>query len=261
MKRECRGIGSIDANAFADGLQSPEISLKWIVQRKRTVATAFNPVTLLAYAKTFPTYGLGIGWEATYGSSYMSLWYKGMMMDSLDIDFTIDSFIIATAKFVGHSIVDTAALIAATSRASNPISIANSYALPLTGQDAEVFYNAAGGADTALTNVKRVHLTINNHLARVPVIQTSNAQYLKYILKTRRELMGEIELYVEDKDEYANLLDATNLDIRIDLQKSDNTPYFDFTGAKLDRGSLTTRLNEIPCYVTLPFRATGITIA
>jgi len=261
MKRECRGIGSVDPNAFADGLQSPEITIKWVIQRKRTVATAFNPATLLAYAETFPSTGLGIEWLATYGStSYVSLWYKGMMIDTLDIDFSIDSFIIATAKFVGHSIVDGTASVG-NSYASNPISLANNYALPLTGYDAEVFMNAAGGADVALTEVKSVHLSVRNNLKRIPVIQTSNSTNLKYILKGRRELTGEIVCYIEDKTEYAHLLDATDLDIRVDLHKSDNVPYFNFTNAKLDRGSLTTRITEIPCEVTLPFRATALAVA
>lgn len=259
-RRECRGIGSIDVNAIANGLQSPEINLKWIVQRKRSVATAFDPKTFMDYVDTFPTYGLGIGWEATYGSSYASFWYKGMHIDKLEVDFTIDSFIIASAKLVGQQVVDAATLIAAASRASNPLNLANSYALPLTGNDAEVFLNAAGSGDSALTNVKRVHFSIANNLKRVPVIQTSNADLLKYIIKQRRELTGEIEVYFEDKTEYAYCLDATALDIRIDLQKTDNTPYFDFTGCKLDRSRITTRINEIPCYVTLPFVATGLSV-
>ena len=261
-KRQCRGIGSVDVNSLADGLQSPEITLKWIVQRKRTVATAFNPATLLAYANTFPTYGLGIEWLTTYGAtpSYVSLWYKGMLMDSLDVEFSIDSFITATAKFIGHSIVDGTEGVG-NSYATNPINLANSYALPLTGYDAEVFYNAAGGADTALTKVKSVRFSIKNKLRRIPVIQTSNSTYLKYIEKGQRELTGEIVCYMEDKTEYAHLLDATALDIRIDLQKTDNTPYFNFTGCKLDTGSISTNLTTVPCEVTLPFVATGITIA
>lgn len=261
-KRQCRGIGSVDVNALADGLQSPEITLKWIVQRKRTVATAFNPATLLAYANVFPTYGLGIEWLATYGAtpSYVSLWYKGMLMDSLDIDFSIDSFITATAKFVGYSITDGTAGVG-NSYASNPLNLANNYALPLTGYDAEVFYNAAGGGDTALTKVKSVKLSIKNKLRRIPVIQTSNSTYLKYIEKGQRELSGEIVCYMEDKTEYANLLDATALDIRVDLQKTDNTPYLDFTGCKLDTGNLTTNITTIPCEISLPFTATGISIA
>ena len=261
-KREARGIGSVDINALADGLQTPEITVKWIVQRKRAVAVAFNPATLLAYINTFPTYGLGLEWLATYGASpsYVSMWYKGMLPDSLDIDFNIDGFIYATMKFVGHSIVDGTAGVG-NSYATNPLNLANSYALPLTGYDAEVFMNAAGAGDSALTNVKSVKLSIKNQIKRIPVIQTTAATNLKYIQKGARELSGEIVCYMENKTQYAYLLDATALDIRIDLNKTDNAPYLDFTGAKLDMGSLSTRLNEIPCEVILPFRATGLAIA
>ena len=261
-KRECRGIGSIDVNALADGLQSPELTVKWIVQRKRTVATAFNPLTLLAYVNTFPTYGLGIEALYTVGATptYVSYWYKGMMMDALDIDFSIDSFIIATAKFVGHSIVDGTAGVGG-SYAASPLNLANSYALPLTGYDAEVFYNAAGGSDVALTKVKNVKLSIKNDLKRIPVIQTTASTNLKYIEKGRRQLSVELTLYAEDKTEYANLLDATALDIRVDLNKTDNTPYFNFTGCKPTIGTMNTRITEVPCEVNVSYTATGITIA
>lgn len=260
MKRECRGIGSVDPNAFASGMDSPEITLKWIIQRKRTVATAFDPKTFLDYAVTFPT-GIGIEWLATYGAtpSYVSLWYKGMQIDSLDVEFDIEGFQIATAKLVGYSPTSGTSGVG-NSYASNPINLANSYALPLTGFDAEVFINAAGGADSAIDTLKRIKFSIKNNLRRIPVIQTSNSDKLKYILKSRRELTGEVTVYVEDKSQYDWLLNDTNLDIRIDLQKTDNTPYFNFTNCKLDRGSIMTRLNEIPCECTLPWKATGISV-
>jgi len=263
MKLECRGIGSVDPNSFADGLQSPEITLKYAVQRYSPGNEGdFNPATFLAYANAWGV-GLGIGWEATYGTPvYMSLWYKGMQIDSLDIDFTIDSFIMATAKLVGHSIVDATALIAsAASRETDPIDVAGGYCTPLTGYDAEVFLNAANASDVALTKVKRVHLSIKNNIQRIPVIQTTAATNLKYIRKGKREISGEIVCYIEDKTEYAHLLDATNLDLRVDLHKGDNRPYFDFSDVKLDRGSLTTRISEIPCEVTLPFKALSVSIA
>ncbi len=259
-KLECRGIGSVDANSFNDGLESPSVTLKWIIQKYKS--GTFDPATLLAYIKTFPT-GITLAWEATYGSSpsYVTYWYKGMQMDSLDIEFNIDSFIIATAKFVGHDVVDDTSLIAADSRESNPLDVANGYCTPLTGFDTEVFYNAAGGGDTAITNVKSVKLSIKNNIQRIPAIQTSNAQYLKYIRKSKRELTFEIVAYMEDKTQYADLLDATNLDIRVDLHKTDNRPYVDLTGCEIDAGNISTRINELPCLVTLPGKATGITIA
>lgn len=262
-KLECRGIGSVDPNSFSNGLQSPEITIKYAIQRYNSDnVDAFDPAAFLSYAKTFPT-GLGIGWEATYGSSpsYVSMWYKGMEIDSLEIDFNIDSFIIATVKLVGKQVVDAATLISAASREANPIDVSVNQSLPLTGYDAEVFYNAAGGGDTAITNVKSVKLSVKNNIRRIPAIQTSNAQYLKYIRKSKRELTGEIVAFMEDKTQLADLLDATNLDIRIDLQKSDNRPYLDFTGCKIDAGNVSTRINELPCLVTLPFKSTGITIA
>lgn len=256
---ECRGIGGIDVNALAVGMKDPEITLKWIVQKKRSVATAFDPATFFAYAKSFPT-GLALGYEATFGASHFSLWYKGMQMDSLEVEFTVDSFIKASSKFVGQDITSANAVIGAASRASNPLDLANSYSLPLTGFDAEVFVNAAGAGDSPIANLKRASFYIKNNLTRIPVVRTDYATLLKYILKSRRELGGELTVYVEDKTQIDYLLNATPLDIRIDLEKSGNTPYFDFTGAKIDMGNLTTRLNEIPCEISLPFTATGISV-
>jgi len=256
MRRACRGLGSVDVNAIANGLQSPEITIKWIIQRYKS--STFDPKTFLDYVVTWPT-GIGLEWYAAYGSSYLSLWYKGMMMDSLDIDFSIDSFIVATAKLVGKTIVDATSSSGA-SHASNPIDVANGYCLPLTGVDAEVFYQTAGSADSAILNVRRVHFSIKNHIRRIPVIQTSNADLLKYILKSKRELSGSITVFMETKNEYADCLDGNKKDIRIDLQKTDNSPYFDFTGCKIDRAAVTTRINEVPCEVTLPFTATGIAV-
>lgn len=255
--RECRGIGSVDLMALAKSMKNPEVSLKWIIQRKRIVATTFNPLTFMDYAVT-PPIGLALGYEATYGSNYLSLWYKGLMMDSLEVGFDIDDFQHATAKFVGQDLVVDSALITADSRASNPLDQVNGYALPLTGFDAEVFMNAAGVADVPLANVKKVHFYIKNNYVRIPVVRTSNEDLLKYVLRGKRELGGEITVYVETKSELDFLTESTLLDIRIDLQKTDNTPYFNFTNAKLDLGSLSTRLNEVPCELTLPFKATSI---
>jgi len=241
-------------------MKAPAITLKYVVQRLRS--STFDPKTFLGYIDTFPTYGLGIGWEATYNATtYLTYWYKGALMDRLDIDFTVDSFIIATAKLLSQSVTSSTSLIAAASRASNPIDLTNSYCLPLTGHDAEVFINAAGaGTDVTNAKVKRVHFSIQNNLKRIPVIQTSNPELLKYMVKSQRKLELEIELYVEDQTEYDYLLGATALDVRIDLQKSDNSPYFDFTGCKPDMGSFTTRINEVPCYITLPLKATGLSV-
>jgi hypothetical protein len=255
--RECRGIGSIDLRALTAGMKNPEANLKWIIQRKRTVATAFNPLTFLNYSVSFPT-GIALGYEATYGSSYLNLWFKGMMMNSLDVEFSIDDFQRASAKLVGQDVEVAEALITADGRESNPLDQENGYALPLTGMDAEVFLNEAGQSDDPLGNVKNVHFFVKNNLVRIPVVRTANENLLKYILKSKRELGGELTLYIETKAELDFLTDSTLLDIRIDLQKTDNTPYFDFTNAKLDTGSLGTRLTEVPCEITLPFKATGI---
>jgi len=240
-------------------MKAPDINLKWIVQQYES--GTFDPKTFMDYVDTFPTYGLGIGWEATYNAStYLTYWYKGCLIDRLDVDFTVDSFIIATAKLMAKSVTSSASLITAASRASNPIDLTNSECLPLTGHDAEVFVNAAGSGDSTIATVKRVHFSIQNNLKRIPVIQTSNPELLKYMVKSQRKLEGELELYVENKTQYDYLLNATALDIRIDLHKTDNSPYFDFTGCKIDLGSFTTRINEVPCFITLPFKATGLTV-
>lgn len=243
-------------------MKAPNLTLKYAVQRYSAANEGnFDPKTFMDYVDTFPTYGLGIGWEATYdATTYLTYWYKGALIDRLDVDFTVDSFIMATVKLMAQSVTSSASLITAASRASNPIDLTNSYCLPLTGHDAEVFINAAGGADSTNAKVKRVHFSIQNNLKRIPVIQTSNPELLKYIVKSQRKLEGEIELYVEDKTEYDYLLAATALDIRIDLQKTDNSPYFDFTGCKIDMGSFTTRINEVPCFISLPFKATGLSV-
>lgn len=244
-------------------MKAPDIILKYCVQRYSAANEGnFDPKTFMDYVDTFPTYGLDIGWEATYNSTtYLTYWYKGALIDRLDVDFTVDSFIIATVKLMAQSVTSSASLITAASRAANPIDLTNSYCLPLTGLDAEVFINAAGaGTDVTNAKVKRVHFSIMNNLRRIPVIQTSNPELLKYMVKSQRKLEGEIELYVENKTDYDYLLAATALDIRIDLQKTDNSPYFDFTGCKIDMGSFTTRINEVPCYITLPWKATGLSV-
>jgi hypothetical protein len=252
-RKECRGLGSIDISALADGLKSPELSIKWVIQRK---SGAFDPLTFLDYAKSFPE-GIGVEWGAEYGLSYLSMWYKGLLPDSLDVEFSIDSFQIATMKLIGREVIDGVAFVGSGYQ-DNPLDVANGYSLPLTGHDAEVFMNAAGASDESLTDVKRVKFSLKNNLTRVPVIRENISNLLKYILRTKRELSGEITCFMENKDKYADLLNSTLLDIRIDLQKTDNTPYFDFTNVKLDKGSITTRINEVPCEVTLPFIASSL---
>lgn len=256
--RECRGIGDIDLSALATGMKNPEITLKWIIQRYWVNGTGFNPKTFLDYAIT-PPVGITIGYEATYGSSFLSLWYKGMMIDSLDIDFGIDDFIRATMKLVGQDVVVDDALIDAESRESNPLDAANGYALPLTGQDATVYLNAAGGEDAPIANVKKVHIFIKNNYVKIPVVRSSDSDLLKYILRGRRELGGELTLFVETKDELDMLVGSTLLDLKILLHNSDTIPGFDFTNVKFDTGQFSTKVNEIPCELSLPFKAASVT--
>jgi len=253
--RECRGIGSIDISALATGMKNPELTLKWIVQRKRN--GYFLPLTFMDYAVT-PPVGITIDHEATYGTTELSLWYKGMMMDSLDVDFAIDDFVKASAKLVGQDVTIDDALVTASSKDSYPPDPVNGYYLPLTGQDCEVFLNAAGAGDTPLTNVKKVHFFIKNNYVRIPVVRTSDSNLLKYILRGKRELGGELTLYIETKAELDWLTGSTLLDLRIDLHKTDNSPYFNFTNVKLDTGQLSTKVNEVPCELQLPFKAGSI---
>lgn len=257
--KECRGIGSIDLRALSAGMKNPSIDLKYYVQKKRSVSPAFDPATLLDYVVTPPT-GIGLGYESTFGSSYMSVWFKGAMLESLEVDFDIDGHVKATTKFVAQSATTSAALISAASRAANPLDVANGYAIPLTGHDVEVFMNAAGAANSTMANVKRGRFSIKNNYVRIPVVRVSNSTLYKYILRSKRELSGEVVLFVESKAELDWLINATLLDIRFDLEKSGNTPYFDFTSATLDAGALSTKLNEIPCELTLPFKATAIAV-
>jgi hypothetical protein len=253
--RECRGIGSIDISALATGMRNPEVSIKWIVQRKR--GSTFVPLTFMNYAVT-PPVGITIGQEATFGSSYLSLWYKGMMMDSLDVDFSIDDFIRATAKLVGRDVTVDNDLITADSRDTYAPDPVNSYYLPLTGQDAEVFLNSAGATDGDEAGVKKVHFYIKNNYVRIPVVRTTDSDLLAYILRGKRELGGELTIYVESFYELNRLKESTLMDLRINLQKTDDSPYFDFTNVKLDTGQLSTKVNEVPCELQIPFKAGAI---
>jgi len=262
-KMGSRGVGSVDINAIRAGMKKPELTLKWIVQRERTVATVFDPTTFLAYAETFPTKGLGIEVLYTYGAtpSYVSLWYKGMLFNKLSLEWSIDSFVMATAQFYGQNLV-TGVAKAGTSPtyASNPLNIVSSYALPLTGFDTEVFFDVDAGGDASQTNIKRVRIDILNKLQRRPVIQATNPELLKYIIRGQRELNGELTIYFENRTAFDYILGNNSLDIMIDLQKTDNGPRFDFTGCKLDDSILSTRITEFPCEVTLPFKATALSI-
>lgn len=260
-KMGARGIGSVDLNAIRTGMKKPELDLKWIVQRKRTVATAFNPASLLAYVHTFPTYGLGFEVLYTYGTSpsYVSLWYKGCLLNKLTLDWTIDSFIIANAQVYSQDLVTGVAGVG-NSYASDPLNLTNSYALPLTGYDSEVFLDVDAGGDTSI-DVKRVHIEIDNKLTRLPVIQSSNPEKLKYMAKGARTLTGELTIYFANKTAFDYVLGNNSLDIMIDLNKTDNTPRFDFTGCKIDDAILSTRLTEFPCEISLPFKATALAIS
>jgi len=257
--KECRGIGSVDISALSSGMKNAEMTLKWFVQRKRTSPT-YNPATFFLHALNPPT-GLALGYEATYGSSYLSEWFLGVQIDSLEIDFDIEGFVKSSAKFVCQDVTIDDALIVANSRESNPLDVSTAEALPLTGHDVEVFVNEAGAADSPMTNIKRGKFYLKNNWVKIPVVRASDSDLLKYLLRGKRELGGEITVYVETKAELDFLTGKTLLDIRFDLHKTDNAPYFNFTNAKLKTGSLSTRVNEIPCELTLPFESTGLSIA
>jgi len=255
-----RGIGSVDLTSIRTGMKKPELNLKWIVQRKRSVATAFNPASLLALVHTFPTYGLGFEVLYTYGAtpSYVSLWYKGCLLNKLTLDWNIDSWIIANAQIYSQNITTGVAGVG-NSYASDPLNLTNSYALPLIGFDSEVWLDVDAGGDTS-TEVKRVHIEIDNKLSRLPVIQASNPELLKYMARGARTLEGEITVYFASKTAFDYVLGNNAIDIMIDLNKTDNSPRFDFTGCKIDDGVLSTRITEFPCEVALPFKATALSI-
>jgi len=258
-----RGVGSVDINAIRTGMKKPELTLKWIVQRERTVATAFDPVTFLAYAHTFPTYGLGFNVLYTYGGtpSYVSLWYKGMQFNKLSLEWLIDGWVIATGQFFGQNVVTGVAKPGSGTPTyeSNPLNLTVPYALPLTGFDTEVFFDVDAGGDSSQTNIKRVRIDIDNKLTRRPVIQATNPELLKYIVKGARDLGGEITIYFENRTAYDYILGNNALDIMIDLHKTDHS-RFDFTGCRLDDSVLSTRITEFPCEISLPFTATALSI-
>ena len=259
-KMPSRGIGSVDINAIRAGMKKPELNLKWIVQRKRTVATAFNPAVFLKLAHTFPTKGLGFEVLYTYDtSSYVSVWYKGCLLNKLTLDWTIDSFVIASAQIYSQNTATGVAGVG-NSYASDPLNLTNSYALPLTGFDTEVFLDVDAGGDST-TEVRRVHFEIDNKLTRLPVIQASNPELLKYMAKGARTLEGELTVYFASKTAFDYVLGNNAIDIMIDLNKTDNSPRFDFTGCRIDDSILSTRISEFPCEVTLPFKATALAVS
>jgi len=183
-----------------------------------------------------------------------------MVFDSLVLDWSIDSFVTASAKLVGSSVTTGTAGVGG-SYASNPLNLTNSYALPLTGFDTEIFFNVDAGGATTQTNIRKVHFEIQNKMKRLPVIQASNADLVKYLVKGLRELKGEITIYFENRTAFDYIIGDNSLTIRADLHKTDNAPYIEFTGCKFDEGVLATKINETPCEVALPFTATGLTIA
>jgi len=261
-KMAARGLGSVDASAIRAGMKKPELNLKWIVQKKRTVAVAFDPKVFLKYAHTFPTYGVGIEVLYTYATStYYSLWFKGMLFNKLSLEWTIDGWVTASAQFYGQNMVPSDAQSGTSpTYESNPLNLANSYAVPLTGFDTEVFFDVDAGGDASAADIKRVKIDIDNKLVRRPAIQASNPELLKYMARGARELSGEMTIYFSNHTYYDYVLGNNKLDIMFDLEKVGNTPRFDFTGCKFDDAVLSTRITEFPCEITLPFTATALAV-
>ncbi|MEM0357274.1 MAG: phage tail tube protein [Candidatus Bathyarchaeia archaeon] len=201
-----RGVGSRDLTAIKRGLQKPTLKISHVLPSDA-------PIGFIQHVQTLNSLSVQVLWFKGLFSSatdIISLLYKGMRIDKLTVECSIDELVKADVELVGQDVEVGTSKIAGANYAD--------YGGAVAFTESYVQRGAADGSGlAALTRVTDWKFTIENNLKPVPVIRSANAHVAKYLPARHRELSGELTFEFEDKGEFEDVMGDAEFSLKFGL--------------------------------------------
>jgi len=203
---EVRGIGSRDLAALKMGLRKPTLKISHILP-------SYAPIGFIQHAQTLNSLSVQVLWYKglfVSATDIISLLYKGMRIDKLTVECSIEDYVKATVELIGQDVATSTSKISGATYSD--------YAGAVTYADS--FVQRGAGDGSSLTDVTRVtdwKFTIENNLKPVPVIRSTSGYLLKYLPARHRNLSGELTFEFEDKSEFEDVINDAEFSLKFGL--------------------------------------------
>ena len=203
---EVRGIGSRDLAALKRGLRKPTLKISHILPSEA-------PIGFIQHAQTLNSLSVQVLWyKGLFASAtdIISLLYKGMRIDKLTVECSIEDYVKATVELIGQDVATSTSKISGATYSD--------YAGAVTYADS--FVQRGAGDGSSLTDVTRVtdwKFTIENNLKPVPVIRSTSGYLLRYLPARHRNLSGELTFEFEDKSEFEDVINDAEFSLKFGL--------------------------------------------
>jgi hypothetical protein len=228
---EVRGIGSRDLAALKRGLRKPTLKISHI-------PPSDAPINFIQHTTTLNSLSIQVLWyKGLFASAtdIISLLYKGMRIDKLTVECSIEDFVKATVELVGQDVAVGTGKISGATYAD--------YAGAVAHTESFVQRGAADGSNlVAVERVTDWKFSIENNLKPVPVIRTTTPYLLKYLPPRHRELTGEITFEFEDKSECEDVINDSEFSLKFGL---DGSNYALFKYCKWDNVTVPTKIEDL----------------
>lgn len=203
---QVRGVGSRDLAALKQGLLKPVLKMTHILPSDA-------PIHFIQHVQTLNSLSVQVlYYKGSFASAtdIISLIYKGMRVDKLSVECGVEDVVKASVELVGQDLaVGTGKISGATySDYAGAVSFTDSYVQRGT---------ASGGNLTEIPRVTDWKFAIENNLKAVPVVRSSNAHLLKYLVARHRDLTGELTFEFEDKSEFEDVINDSEFSLKFGL--------------------------------------------
>ena len=228
---QVRGVGSRDLTALKRGLRKPTLKISHVLPSDA-------PIGFIQHAQTLNSLSIQVlYYKGLFASAtdIISLLYKGMRIDKLSVECSVEDFVKASVELVGRDVAVGTSKIAGATYAD--------YAGAVPYEESFVQRGAADGSE--LNPIERVtdwKFTIENNLKPVPVIRPTNAHLLKYLPARHRNLSGELTFEFEDKSEFEDAINDSEFSLKFGLGGS-NSALFKY--CKWENLAAPTRLEDL----------------
>jgi hypothetical protein len=228
---EVRGIGSRDLAALKRGLRKPTLKISHILPSDA-------PIGFIQHVQTLNSLSVQVLWyKGLFASAtdIISLLYKGMRIDKLTVECSIEELVKATVELVGQDVAVGTGKISGATYAD--------YAGAVAYTESFVQRGAADGSNlAALERITNWKFSVENNLKPVPVIRSTNAHLLKYLPPRQRELTGEITFEFEDKNELDDVINDAEFSLKFGLGGSN---YALFKYCKWEKMTAPTKIEDL----------------
>jgi hypothetical protein len=226
-----RGTGSRDIVAAKRGVRNPTLKISALIP-------VGEPISFIQHAVSLNSLSLQVlYYKGSFASptDVISLLYKGMRIDKLTVECSVEDPIKATVEMVGQDV----------QTGNSKISGATYYDFTGSAVFSDSYVQRGTAAGGSLTDVLRVtdwKFTIENNLKPVPVIRSSNAYLLKYLRERHRNLTGELTFEFEDKTEFDDVINDSEFSLKFGLSGGS---YALFTYCKWQNVSIPTKIEDL----------------